>query len=204
MRRTGRATLAGSVTVDRPDRPEAAVVSLEVWRPVRLTVVTATVTVVAAAIVVAVVGPAGRSAAEAPTMPAPTVRLAAPPALVIEVAEPVPEPPPAPEPEPAPIVAARPVEQPAVTMPGECDGEPWALPVGIVWRESRCNYHVVNVDGCGGHSCLGAYQFDARHFSGWANGQAACGDLDWTIPADQHECARRLSRDGTNLAPWGA
>lgn len=84
-----------------------------------------------------------------------------------------------------------------------CDGTGWAIPTSLVWRESRCDFGAVNPGGCGGYGCVGAYQFDARHFSGWANGQAACGDLDWTIPDDQHECARRLSRDGTNLAPWG-
>lgn len=136
----------------------------------------------------------------------PPLIVAAAPAGVIEFPEPVPTTtttvPPA---DPVPMAASTPVADPlpVVTAPQDCDGEPWVVPVGIVWRESRCNYHVVNVGGCGGHGCLGAYQFDARHFSGWANGQAACGDLDWTIPADQHECARRLSRDGTNLAPWG-
>lgn len=84
-----------------------------------------------------------------------------------------------------------------------CDSEAWVIPAGIVWRESHCDYGAVNVNGCGGYGCLGAYQFDARHFDGWANGTAACGDLDWTIPADQHECAARLSGGGTNLAPWG-
>lgn len=84
-----------------------------------------------------------------------------------------------------------------------CEGS-WVIPPEIVWRESRCDYQAVNPDGCGGHSCLGAYQFDARHWdamSGWG----ACADLgDWTVPESQHECARRLSHDGTSLAPWGA
>lgn len=139
--------------------------------------------------------------------PEPAIELVAAPAGVIAYPEPDPVPvevPAEPEPVPqAPVPAPAPRAAAPQSTPGECDGEAWVLPTSIVWRESRCDFGAVNVGGCGGNGCLGAYQFDARHFSGWANGQAACGDLDWTIPADQHECARRLSADGTNLAPWG-
>lgn len=139
--------------------------------------------------------------------PRPSVRLAAidPGMFTVAVDETPPAVIPDPEPEPVPAevppaLSPRPAAAPASSG---CDGEGWVIPAGIVWRESRCDYGAVNVSGCGGNGCLGAYQFDARHFTGWANGTAACGDLDWTVPADQHECARRLSADGTNLAPWG-
>lgn len=175
----------------------------------RRTVITAAVIVAATAVGIAVAGPAGQSAAGPPGR-ADRLELAAPPPLVIEVAEARPalvpvETAPADDPVPAPTPAAP--SEPTATRDAEtatgCDGEGWAIPTALVWRESRCDFSAVNPGGCGGQGCLGAYQFDARHFTGWANGQAACGDLDWTIPADQHECARRLSADGTNLAPWG-
>jgi hypothetical protein len=81
-----------------------------------------------------------------------------------------------------------------------CDGIAWVVPVEIVWRESRCDFGAVSPGG----QYLGAYQFDWRHWdesSGWGG----CADVgDWQDPDAQHECARRLSRDGTYLAPWGA
>ena len=88
---------------------------------------------------------------------------------------------------------------------GACDGINWVVPVYIVYRESHCNFLAVNQNGCGGYSCVGAYQFDRRHWipreeGGWGG----CADLgDWQIPANQHECASRMSRGGTYLAPWG-
>lgn len=81
-----------------------------------------------------------------------------------------------------------------------CDGIAWTIPAEIVWRESRCDFGAVSPDG----RYVGAYQFDWRHWdesSGWGG----CADLGaWQDPEAQHECARRLSRDGTYLAPWGA
>lgn len=83
-----------------------------------------------------------------------------------------------------------------------CDGVEWVVPVRIVISESGCRFDAVNATGCGGYSCLGAYQFDARHWdvASWGG----CADLgDWRDPEAQHECARRLSNGGTNLRPWG-
>lgn len=81
---------------------------------------------------------------------------------------------------------------------GTCDG--FVIPGDIVWAESHCNYEAVNPTGCGGYTCVGAYQFDLRH---WQPG-GGCADLgDWHDPAAQDECARRLSNGGTNLRPWG-
>lgn len=175
----------------------------------RRTVITAAVIVAATAVGIAVAGPAGQSAAGPPGR-ADRLGLAAPPPFAIEVAEVRPAPVPvetvtADDPAPAPPLATPSGPTPARDgdSPAGCDGEEWAIPTALVWRESRCDFGAINPGGCGGQGCLGAYQFDSRHFTGWANGEAACGDLDWTIPADQHECARRLSRDGTNLAPWG-
>lgn len=78
-----------------------------------------------------------------------------------------------------------------------CTG--FVIPGDIVWRESRCDFGAVSPGG----QYVGAYQFDARHWdagSGWGG----CADLgDWRDPEAQHECARRLSSDGTNLRPWG-
>ena len=86
---------------------------------------------------------------------------------------------------------------------GDCASIPGWFPTAIAYRESHCNYDAYNPGGCGGYGCIGAFQFDARHFTGWANGQSACGDLDaWTVEG-QNECAWRLSRGGTNFAPWG-
>lgn len=89
--------------------------------------------------------------------------------------------------------------------PGECDGVDWVIPVHIVWRESRCDFGAINHTGCGGWTCVGAYQFDLRHWiprdqGGWG-GCAWLGD--WREPANQIACARQMSRDGTYLAPWG-
>lgn len=88
--------------------------------------------------------------------------------------------------------------------PSSCDGIDWVIPVGIIVGESGCNFDAQSPAGfCSGYGCVGAYQFDARHWdadSGWGG----CADLgDWTVPENQHECARRLSSDGTHLAPWG-
>lgn len=106
-------------------------------------------------------------------------------------------------PEPAaPPSTPHPAAPPADLPDTGCDGH--VIPGWILMRESRCSYDAWNPGGCGGHGCVGLYQFDLRHFTGWANGQAACGDLDPWTPADQDECAARLSHNGTNLAPWGA
>lgn len=88
--------------------------------------------------------------------------------------------------------------------PASCDGIDWVIPVQLVIRESGCNFDAQSPSSyCGGYGCVGAYQFDARHWdpsSGWGG----CADLgDWHDPDAQHECARRLSRDGTSLSPWG-
>lgn len=95
---------------------------------------------------------------------------------------------------PAPFSAVRP----------GCEGD-WPIPAWIVARESGCNYGAVNATGCGGHSCVGAYQFDLRHWiaredGGWG-GCAHYGD--WRVPEHQDACAVQMSRGGTNLAPWG-
>lgn len=80
-------------------------------------------------------------------------------------------------------------------LPSDCQGK--VVPAYIVQRESHCNYGAVNANGCGGAGCYGMYQIHGMHWNG-----GACSDLNWEIPADQDECARRLSNDGTNLAPW--
>lgn len=85
---------------------------------------------------------------------------------------------------------------PSTRTPTACDGH--VVPAYIVQRESGCDYGAVNPTGCGGASCVGLYQFDLRHFT---SGQ--CVGLDWHNPADQDECARRISNNGTNLKPWG-
>lgn len=88
-----------------------------------------------------------------------------------------------------------------------CEGVDWVIPVGIVWGESRCDFGAVNQTGCYDArtgitwTCIGAYQFDRRHWL--ADQWGACADLDPAKPEDQHECARRVSGDGSNLAPWG-
>ena len=105
--------------------------------------------------------------------------------------------------EQAAMAATRQVASPAAVPQGDCAGIPAWFPTGIAWRESHCSYDAYNPGGCGGYGCIGLYQIDARHFTGWANGQSACGDLDPSISAGQDECAWRLSREGTNLAPWG-
>lgn len=94
--------------------------------------------------------------------------------------------------------AARPTPSSSGTIqvPSSCDGH--VVPAYIIQRESGCNYGAVNPSGCGGASCVGLYQFDLRHFT-----SGACMGLDWHNPADQDECARRISNGGTNLAPWG-
>lgn len=111
--------------------------------------------------------------------------------------------------EAARVEAARRVGQsgaaaPRGGAPGACDGVEWVIPAQYVARESGCRFDAESPGSfCGGHGCVGAYQFDRRHWdagSGWGG----CADLgDWRDPEAQHECARRLSRDGTNLSPWG-
>lgn len=88
-------------------------------------------------------------------------------------------------------------------LPSECSGKP--IPAHIVMRESGCNYGAVNQTGCSGYTCVGMYQFDMRHWvpkeeGGWG-GCAWLGD--WRIPENQDACASQMSRNGTNLAPWG-
>lgn len=83
--------------------------------------------------------------------------------------------------------------------PASCAGVAWVVPVDIVIGESGCSFDAYNATGCGGYGCVGAYQFDTRHFGSWGG----CADLNPALPEDQHECARRLSSDGANLAPWG-
>lgn len=109
----------------------------------------------------------------------------------------------------AAIAASTPVAPPAQPQVAQtsdaCDGIDWVIPVYIVWRESHCDFGAINYNGCGGYTCVGAYQFDLRHWiprdqGGWG----ACAWLgDWHIPQNQIECARQMSRDGTYLAPWG-
>jgi len=89
----------------------------------------------------------------------------------------------------------------AVARPGtsrtECEGH--VIPGYIIARESGCNYDAVSPPGfCSGTGCYGLYQIAGFHWNG-----GGCSDLTWTIPAEQDECARRLSSGGTNLAPWG-
>jgi hypothetical protein len=81
--------------------------------------------------------------------------------------------------------------------PSSCDGH--VVPSYIVQRESGCNYGAVNGSGCGGSGCYGMYQIAGFHW----NAGGACSDLNWTVPADQDTCARRISNNGTNLNPWG-
>lgn len=86
---------------------------------------------------------------------------------------------------------------------GTCEG--FAVPGYIVWRESHCDYGAINPTGCGGWTCVGAYQFDLRHWmdpaqGGWG-GCTVYGD--WRDPAAQDACAEQMSHGGTNLAPWG-
>lgn len=91
----------------------------------------------------------------------------------------------------------------AGSVPGQCDGIAWAIPVELVIKESKCSFDAQSPQSfCGGHGCVGAYQFDSRHWD--PNSWGGCADLgDWRDPEAQHECARRLSSDGTNLGPWG-
>lgn len=98
---------------------------------------------------------------------------------------------------------SQPVARTGTSTPGTCDGIDWAIPVGLVVRESKCNFDAQSpASFCGGYGCVGAYQFDSRHWD--PNSWGGCADLgDWRDPEAQHECARRLSRGGTNLAPWG-
>lgn len=86
--------------------------------------------------------------------------------------------------------------------PVACAGVAWVVPVDVVIGESGCSFDAYNATGCNGFGCIGAYQFDARHWDA-SSGWGGCSDLDPSIPEDQHECARRLSSGGTNLAPWG-
>ena len=91
----------------------------------------------------------------------------------------------------------------SAVRPG-CEGD-WPIPAWIVQRESGCNYGAVNRTGCSGYSCVGAYQFDLRHWiAREAGGWGGCAHLgDWTVPEHQDACAVQMSRGGTNLAPWG-
>jgi hypothetical protein len=91
---------------------------------------------------------------------------------------------------------SNPTPTPGFSGSTSCDGH--VIPSYIVQRESGCNYGAVNPSGCGGNSCVGLYQFDLRHFT-----SGACAGLDWHNPADQDECARRISNNGSNLRPWG-
>lgn len=87
---------------------------------------------------------------------------------------------------------------------GSCDLTGWTLPDEILFRESRCSEDAFNASGCGGRGCVGAAQLDLGHFaspSPWG-GVGACWGLDPYSVADQQECVRRLSGDGSNLAPW--
>lgn len=87
---------------------------------------------------------------------------------------------------------------------GSCDLTGWTLPDEILFRESRCSEDAFNATGCGGRGCVGAAQLDLGHFanpSPWG-GVGACWGLDPYSVADQQECVRRLSGDGSNLAPW--
>ena len=93
--------------------------------------------------------------------------------------------------------ANSPMARTGTLNPSTCDGH--IIPGYILQRESGCDYGAVSPPGfCGGNQCFGLYQISGIHWNG-----GGCADLDWTVPADQDECARRLSRDGTNLAPWG-
>lgn len=103
----------------------------------------------------------------------------------------------------AAMAAARPAPIATATPTGDCSNIPAWFPTGIAWRESHCSYDAYNAGGCGGYGCIGAFQFDARHFTGWGNGAATCGDLDPGTVDGQNECAWRLSRNGTSFAPWG-
>lgn len=104
----------------------------------------------------------------------------------------------------AAMAAARPAPVATATPTGDCSNIPAWFPTGIAWRESHCSYDAYNPTGCGGYGCIGAFQFDARHFTGWANGQSACGDLDPGTVDGQNECAWRLSRGGTQFGAWGS
>lgn len=97
----------------------------------------------------------------------------------------------------APPAPARTAPQ-AFDYPAECAGHP--IPAYIVWRESHCNYGSVNPTGCGGYGCVGMYQFDLRH---WMEGGGCAWLGDWTVPANQDACAAQMSKDGTDLSPWG-
>ena len=103
----------------------------------------------------------------------------------------------------AAMAAPRPAVQPTSVGVGGCENIPAWFPQAIAYRESRCSYDAYNPTGCGGYGCIGAFQFDARHFTGWANGQSACGDLDPGTVDGQNECAWRLSRGGTQFGAWG-
>lgn len=87
---------------------------------------------------------------------------------------------------------------------GSCDLTGWTLPDEILIRESRCSEDAFNATGCSGRGCVGAAQLDLGHFanpSPWG-GVGACWGLDPYSVADQQECVRRLSGDGSNLDPW--
>lgn len=81
----------------------------------------------------------------------------------------------------------------------------FGLPAGILERESGCGHDNWNGSGCSGRGCIGPTQIDLGHFadpSPWG-APGACRDLDPNVWADLVECTRRLSSDGSNLAPWG-
>lgn len=80
----------------------------------------------------------------------------------------------------------------------------FGLPSWVLERESGCGANNWNGTGCGGRGCIGPTQLDLGHFanpSPWG-GVGACWGLDPYSVADQQECVRRLSGDGSNLAPW--
>lgn len=91
----------------------------------------------------------------------------------------------------------------SAVRPG-CEGD-WPIPAWIVARESGCDYGAVNRTGCSGYSCVGAYQFDLRHWiAREAGGWGGCAHLgDWRVPEHQDACAAQMSQGGTNLRPWG-
>lgn len=99
-------------------------------------------------------------------------------------------------PEPVDVTETR-TEPVAITAVGvgDCSALPTWFPADIGWRESNCRYDAVSPDGV----YVGAFQIATFH---WDAG--ACADLDWNVPAQQDECAWRLSRNGTDFGPWGA
>lgn len=81
-----------------------------------------------------------------------------------------------------------------VGSPQACGGFPEWFPHWIIWRESNC---IRGLDTNNGYRS--AYQIWDRHWFG-----GICDGLTWTDPAQEDECADRLSQHGTRLGPWGA